>query len=652
MRRIKILILMLTALLTWTMINVEAATGYTYNHKGEAIYSTIGLTVNQDPYTASSLGIDPADFTSPEDLFVYKDDQGNRTIYMVDSASNKLFVLDEDFVLQDTISSFTVNVDDFSDDVLSRIKSNKNWVLARDTYFLQNGDANLGRALLTTKPVTIEVAEVRWTSLDTAHNVVNFEQSGDDTYVVATGVGSTTITANFYTMLDLNKDPQVPSVTQNYSVVVTADAPGATIDPNKTSGFSQAELDNMTSFELKLSGVVSVYRAVIDNTNEDYIYLCDRGNNQIVVVDAVTYDVVKFVTTPDDVSFQTVSFAPKDIITDGPGRMYVIADNIFEGIIQFSKDGIFNRFTGVNYVTLTAWEIFWRNISTESQLAKQSSIINTSFTGMCTNAAGFIYATSYATTDDTGAVTNDNAMIKLINTSGKDVIRRNGYQSPKGDVIYIRSSTAAAVRGPSKLTGITVNDYGVYTVVDSKMGKLFTYDYEGNLLYISGQPLYISSDRGTQIDTLSNPVAITYYGEDLLVLDKNNKAILVYENTDIGKLINQAVEYEYHGDSDSAATIWQEVVKQNSNYEYAYIGIGKMYRKNKDYEKAMEYFKIGADRDAYSRAFKMYRDARIKKAFPYVAGGLIVLIVGMLVLKIVKNRKFKTVREEGEGSYD
>jgi hypothetical protein len=398
--------------------------------------------------------------------------------------------------------------------------------------------------------------------------------------------------------------------------------------------------------------VVGVYRSVIEKTGEDYIYLCDKGNNQIVVVDALTYEVVKFVTVPDDISFQGVTFAPKDIITDVTGRMYVIADNIFEGIIQFSVDGIFNRFTGVNYVTLSAWEIFWRNISTESQLSKQSSIINTSFTSMCTNSSGFIYSTSFAITNEDGIVTNDNSMIKLINTSGKDVIRRNGYQAPKGDVIYIRSSTAAAVRGPSKLTGITVNDYGVYTVVDSKMGKLFTYDYEGNLLYISGEPLYLAAERGAQIDTLSNPVAITYHGDDILVLDKNSKAILVYENTDIGALINEAVQFEYVGDNDQAALKWMEVVKQNSNYEYAYIGIGKMYNKQKDYEKAMEYFKIGADRDAYSRAFKLYRDARIRKSFPYITAGLLAIVAGMIAYGIYKKKRIGNIRQEADESYD
>ncbi|MFA6889849.1 MAG: hypothetical protein WCQ80_02375 [Bacilli bacterium] len=650
MRKTKILIFLLTTIVLLTTIQAKAAIGYTYNHKGEAIYSTIGLTVNQDPYIASTLGINPVDFTSPEDMFVYKDKLGNETIYIVDSVSNKLFVFDGNFVLQDTVSDYKLTIDQFSLDELSKIKSDKDYVVARNTFFLQNIDSALGKAIITTEPVTIEVAEMRWKN--TNDSIAKVEQVDGVDYVIAQGAGQTTVIAEFYTANDLLKETPIPTISQTYKVIVTDEVPGSIIDPTKTNGFSEVELNNMTSFQLKLSNVVCVYRSVIEKTGEDYIYLCDKGNNQIVVIDAITYEIVKFVTVPDDISFEGINFSPEDVITDITGRMYVIADNIFEGIIQFSVDGIFNRFTGVNYVTLSAWEIFWRNISTESQLAKQSSIINTSFTSMCTNSDGFIYSTSYAITNDDGIVTDDNSMIKLINTSGKDVIRRNGYQSPKGDVIYIRSSTASAVRGPSKLSGITANEYGIYTVVDSKMGKLFTYDYEGNLLYISGQPLYISSDRGSQIDTLSNPVAITYHGEELLVLDKNNKAILVYENTDIGALINQAVQYEYVGDSENAALVWQEVVKQNSNYEYAYIGIGKMYRKNKDYEKAMEYFKIGADKDAYSRAFKLYRDAKIRQAFPYIAGGVFAIVGAKITYNLIKYKRFRKVREGADDSYD
>jgi len=651
---IKIAIVIMTFFVALSFVSVKGVSGYTYDHKGQPIYSTIGLTVNQEPYVASNLGIPNASFTSPEDLFLFTDDLGNETFYIIDSNSHLLFVLDGNLTLVDTITSFKVDVTKFDEQELRAIKSAGKPVIEPDFKLsirenmskvaLQKADAILGKVTIDYEIESgLTYDRVEWTSANST--VARVEEEGSDFVIYGDAAGVTTVTGKLF--LTAESDPAEKSV--SIQVTVTEEAPAPAPAPTKNHSFTLNELQDLGMFQLKLNGAVSVYRAVNQISGDDLLYICDKANNQVVIVDPVTYEAKQFVTTPDDVTFETKSFSPNTLITDRTGRMYIIADNVYEGIMQFSQAGIFNRFTGVNYVTLTPWEIFWRNFSTEAQLEKQSSIINTSFTSMAVDKAGFIYATSYATTNDEGLVTNDNAMIKKLNPSGKDILRRNGYQPPKGDVIYVRGGTEATVRGPSKFVGIGVNAYGVYTVVDGKMGKLFTYDNEGNLLYISGQPFYINREKGTQIDTLSNPVAITYHGEDVLVLDKNNKAILTYELTDIGKLINQAAQFEYVGDNTSAAAVWEQVVAQNANYEYAYIGIGKMYMKAEDYQKAMDYFQIGADRDAYSRAFKLYRDDQIKAAFPMIMLGIFALIGIYIIYRIIHRDRYKKADESGVG---
>src|SRR5690606_1432099 len=130
--------------------------------------------------------------------------------------------------------------------------------------------------------------------------------------------------------------------------------------------------------------------------------------------------------------------------------------------------------------------------------------------------------------------------------------------------------------GPTKISDITVNEYGVYTIVDEKMGRLFTYDNEGNLLYISGNSRYADGSLDNQqLSVLSLPVSISYLNENIIVLDNNAKSVVIFEPSDIGKLINQAVKLEFEGDLTEAAKYWEEVVKQNANYEYGYIGIGR-----------------------------------------------------------------------------
>lgn len=664
-RYFKILILILVMLLI-PAVNVSASTGFTYNHQGQPIYSSIGLTVNQPPFIASDLGISNIDFTAPEDLFIYKDNNGVETIYIADSASNKIFVFDTDFVLQETLTRFRVPVANFSDEVLRNIKSQGRFVIARDQFisipqamervYLVNDGVIEEKELLQ-----FEIAssvdfdyEVEWeTSNEAVAAVENILDANDEyvKYIVSKGIGTATITGTLIRLKDNTIPDDEDEVMGNVTIQVTVtEEPLADIPViEKNHSFTIAELRAQGSFNVYLNSVRCVYRAYNPNTGEDFIYLADRSNNQVIVVDALTYDVVLFVTAPDDVTFAQKQFAPTKIVTDGAGRIYVIADNVYEGIIQFSPEGKFHGFTGVNYVTLTPWEIFWRNFSTEEQLAKQASIINTSFTSMTVDRNGFIYATSFALTNAANQVTDDNAMIKRINPLGKDVLRRNGYQSPKGDVIYVRVGTLMPRRGPSKFSGITVNENGVYTVVDAKMGRLFTYDHEGKLLYISGEAMYLGESRGSQINTLSNPVAVRYHGENILVLDKNNKAILVFEPTAIGSLINSAARYEYIGDMTTAATYWEQVVQQNANYEYGYIGIGKRYMEAGDYQTAMEYFKLGADRSLYSRAFKMHRDNIIRQNFGLGMGIILGLIGLRVAYRIINRDKFRKEEESGAG---
>lgn len=663
----KLLILILSVLIFTTAINVEASTGYSYDHRGQPIYSTNGLTVNQAPYLADDLKIPKEIFTSPQDLFIYEVDEDNKLIYIIDSVSNILFVFDQEFKLITQIDKFKVTLDNFDDKTINEIKSSKKYVIARDLIFsISNNMEKLNLAVDGPAMEIISVVnptyegeyDIEWKSSNP--EIVEISVSEDITKptITAKKVGKVTIEGKFVSITKTKveddetgeeKEEVTRTVLETISITVSTNPEDVLVPDKKHHSFSTDELAKLDSFDLHLSNVSAVYRAVNPNTLEDYIYLCDKGNNQVVVIDSETYEVVQFVTTPDEIIFKSKLFAPNKIVTDGAGRMYIIADNVYEGILQFSKKGEFNRFTGVNYVTLTPWEIFWRNFSTEAQLEKQSSIINTSFTSLTVDDRGFIYTTAYATTNDDNIVTNDNAMIKKINTAGKDVLRRNGYQPPKGDVNYIRGGIKAAERGPSKLSGIAVNKYGMFTVVDSKMGRLFTYDNEGKLLYVSGEALYISQEKGKQINVLSNPVAISYLNENIIILDKNNASILTFEPTDIGKIINKAAEYEFTGDSDNAADTWEEVVRLNANYEYGYIGIGKKYIKNKDYKTAMAYFEKGADRQSYSKAYKLYRDGKIRKYFAPVIGTVLGIYVVVYVYKLVNRKKYGREDDMGMG---
>ena len=252
-------------------------------------------------------------------------------------------------------------------------------------------------------------------------------------------------------------------------------------------------------------------------------------------------------------------------------------------------------------------------------------------------------------------------MIKLINTSGSDVLVRNGYVKPDGDVKY-SSYVKPAVTGPSIFVGITVNSARIFSVVDQTRGRIFTYDDEGNLLYISGQ-------SGDLSNNIKMPSAISYFelgGEEyVLVLDQSSKTLIIFETTEFGKLVNEATRLYLNNDIDKAREKWEEVVKMNSNYELGYVGIGKSILRNANtadneedklrlYKEAMDYFTLGHNATYYSNAYKQYRNMILKKNFALFMTGAVIVAVASIVVTVltIQNKKLikKRQREEVENS--
>ena len=642
---IKIFTFVITALLLVFAFSIRGkiidvnAVGYTYDHKGKVIYSTDGFTVNQTPYIYSNLGLDEiSDLGNPKDLFVYRDVRNNdeTTVYLLDGGSKSestsrpstLYLLDDNLQLKvdGEFNSFYLNP--------QRVDEDGNYIFSDD---------NL-KAIKNLK-ITVKVESGKTTTSIASEPLIAFTTDTDEN----------------------GNKVNVYSETEKTS---SADESDATLAKTTTNFGSVSDIRQYEKVRLYMNNATSVYRLYKTNTTPytDYLYIADLGNNQVIVLDMdsydpelKTYEIVKIVTSPVE-ELGSTTFKPKKVIADAAGRIYVICDNIYDGIMEFSVDGTFDRYIGTNYVTLSAWKIFWRNFETEAQLAQDKTIINTSFTAM-TYKNNMIYTTSYALYNDAGALSNDNVMIKKINPSGTDVLRRNGYTKPKGDNTYFKSNDTNGTYGPSKLDAIAVNDYGVYTVVDSARGRLFTYDNEGNLLYISGTGGAGDTSNNTQIDKITNPVAVQYLGENVLVLDSRRQAIIIFEPTEIAQVINKAVECEYEGRSDGetledgtyipgAYDYWKQVILLNSNYEYAYVGIGKHYLNNKEYKLALENFRLGYDKVYYGKAYKQYRDSIIKANFGWFMIVLFVLVVGTIVFKQVRKKKLGIKEEEMTGIGD
>lgn len=359
-------------------------------------------------------------------------------------------------------------------------------------------------------------------------------------------------------------------------------------------------------------------------TEEGNLYVADTNNQRLIELTNDGEFIREIGRPVSDQITTNFEYYPTKVAVDKAGRIYVIGRGVYDGIIEFDPDGNFKGFTGATRVTFDFIDYIWKRISTDEQRARMELFIPIEFNSLDLDEEGFIYTTN--------AELNTNTPIQRLNPTGTDVLRREGYHEVVGDLVYTFTGDNA---GSSTFVDIAVNEYGMYTVLDSRKGRIFTYDEDGNLLYVFGK-------LGNQIGTFRTPVALDYLNEKIVVLDKQFNRLTVFTPTLFGEYVNKAVMYYNLGNDELSAQYWEKVLELDSNYEIAYIGIGKallMEGKNKE---AMKYFKNGHNRLYYSKAFKRYRKDVLRDNFGLIAGtviGIPILYMGIRVaIKLRKRR--------------
>ncbi len=351
------------------------------------------------------------------------------------------------------------------------------------------------------------------------------------------------------------------------------------------------------------------------------LYIADSMNRRIVVLNE-DGTLAKIIENPQaEVLEDNFVFTPLKVAVDYADRVYCIAQKMFEGIMVFETNGEFTGFFGTINVEITLWEKFWRKIATKEERSKQQLFIPTEFTGIDIDPDGFVYASNIDSNGIQG--------VRRLNPKGEDVIKKGTKQNVGGD-LQIDGSTDYA--GPSQFTDVVYRDSGIYSCLDRKRGRIFTYDHEGNLLYIFG-------GMGTQEGTFAMPVAVESIGNTLLVLDANRASILCFDVTEYGRLINEAVALRYSGDETAAVELWKQVLTLDENNELANTGIGKAYLTAGDYVSAMKYLELGMNRTYYSIAYKRYRNNILTENANVLLTGAIVIVGGLVVYNQVKKRK-------------
>jgi len=362
------------------------------------------------------------------------------------------------------------------------------------------------------------------------------------------------------------------------------------------------------------------------------IYIADTGNSRIIHLDNEGKYVRTIGSPKADIIPADFVFSPTKLAVDNAGRIYVVASGVTQGIMMLDAYGIFRGFIGASRVTPGIMDIFWRAVATEAQRERMLLFVPTEFNNITIDDEGFLYVTTdklsyWDILHAVNARSRDDrvAPVRKLNPTGVDVLRREGFFPPVGDVYFDYMEQ-------SQLVDVSVADYGIYSVLDRRKGRIFTYDPDGNLLFIFG------GLGGARLGTFRNPVAIERIGDRILVLDSMRASITIFDITEYGSLLKDAVVLHRTGDYEASTEKWREVLRRNSNSDLAYIGMGMAYMRKDDFSSALEHFRLGAMRERYSRAFQLYRREVIGRNFGIIA---LLLLVPLVTFVLIRRRNGK-----------
>lgn len=378
---------------------------------------------------------------------------------------------------------------------------------------------------------------------------------------------------------------------------------------------------------------------------DDSIYICDKQNFRIVMVDRDLNFIKEFTKPSDPVFSQENDFLPKRITVDVSGRVYANVQNVNKGLVKFETDGQFVGFIGANKVSIDMMEYIWKRfIESDAQRSASESTVPTEYENLYMDEDGFIYVTT--TTFSEYDLKWDNAKpIRRLNGIGNDILVKNDRYPPIGDLFWVEGDTKQY--GPSKMTDITVLENDIYVALDKTRGRLFGYDSQGVLLWAFGT-------QGNIDGAFITAISLEHIGRDLLVLDQQKNTITVFTPTEYGEMIYEAINQYTRGEYDGSAETWQDVMKMNANYPLAFRGIGRaLLQQGSDknpglYEEAMDYFKMAHDRESYGRAFKLYRKYWVEKNIWWVALILAVLLIVPVIIGRVRRMKWEVMVHDHE----
>mgnify|MGYP001661862688 CR=1 FL=1 len=353
-------------------------------------------------------------------------------------------------------------------------------------------------------------------------------------------------------------------------------------------------------------------------SEDGWLYVADTENQRVIVFD-LELRAVRVVKNPQgSVLGDAFQFRPGKLAADGDGRLFVIAKDVYNGLMEFDRTGAFLGFTGANPVQYSLIDIFWKTILNEKQKESMERYVPTEFSGLDMDGAGFVYTVTQSVDSWNPAKSTP---IRRQTGGGANILRYpEELGTPIGDLDFPYTTDPEEVKGPSAFVDIAVGDGGIYCALDSRRNRVFTYNADGRLLFVFG-------GEGQTEGRFVKPAAVELYDGHLYVLDSANGNIADFIWSDFGRGILEAETHYYEGRFAASGDAWKSVMRIDSRYELAYIGLGRVQMQLGDYTSALQNFSISHDKENYSKALSYLQRQNVEKYFLWIVFAVLAVVV-------------------------
>lgn len=331
-------------------------------------------------------------------------------------------------------------------------------------------------------------------------------------------------------------------------------------------------------------------------SHDDKVYVADETNAKIFVY-SLTGELIEEFGRPDSILFgENANFTPLKVAVDQRDNIYIISRGNSNGIIQINANtGEFLGYFAPNTTAVTAMTVFRRAIFTDEQLSRMIDIVPPTSTNINIDEKGLVYSVSQGQRVEA---------IRKLNVAGQNILETR-----------VADDFPAAVE-----VGSLENIF-----VASEDGFIYEYTSEGNLLFVFG-----GQDDGRQrVGLFRKLSAIAVDEQDrLYALDQDRNQIQIFEPTEFADLVHESLALYQNGDYEASKGPWEEVIRSNSLFDFAYLGLGEAYFKEEDYDEALQAFRQAKYHEGYSDAFWEVRNVWMRENMIT----LIFIIIGLVVL--------------------